>query len=447
MGDTLVTDPAPMRHVARSGRRARPTKRSGAWRLADAALTLAAIGGVLCIAAVVAATFFDITLIMFKTGSMSPTIPAGSVAVVREIPASEAAVGDVVTVDRTDLLPITHRITSVSDAGNGFTSITMRGDANLDEDPEPYVVQRVRTVLFSVPGLATLVVAFSNPYLLGGITFGAAALVTWAFWPRGARRAHRLGAGAAVVLVLGATPAVLGAPAPAQAAEVETVVRGQYLTLRSIADPEAMQSMTPGRPVPWQVGVAVAAPEPGTVHIGISAQGGLVNPGALDLEIRACDQRWMAGVCATGESTWLPLQDITTAARATMADGVRELDTLDSSNTAWLMITVVMPTEAVPGSEARLNIHAWGEDDTDEATLGGPVAGARAQGDRSRIDPVQIGGTTSTLAATGASLERSVALAAVAIFAGLALAGAARLVALHRRRRAPEEVGESAPVD
>ena len=109
MGDTLVTDPAPMRHVARSGRRARPTKRSGAWRLADAALTLAAIGGVLCIAAVVAATFFDITLIMFKTGSMSPTIPAGSVAVVREIPASEAAVGDVVTVDRTDLLPITHR--------------------------------------------------------------------------------------------------------------------------------------------------------------------------------------------------------------------------------------------------------------------------------------------------------------------------------------------------
>jgi signal peptidase len=440
MGSTVVTESAPVRHRAVSGRRARPTRRSGAWHLADAALSFAAIGGVLCIAAVVAATFFDITLIMFKTGSMSPTIPTGSLAVVREIPASEAAVGDVVTVDRTDLLPITHRITSVSDAGNGFTSITMRGDANLDEDPEPYVVQNVRTVLFSVPGLATVVVAFSNPYLLGGITFGAAVLVTWAFWPRGVRRTHRLGTGAAAVVVLGVVAGTVAAPTPAQAAEVETVVRGQYLTLRSIADPEAMQSMTPGRPVPWQVGVSVEAPEPGTVHIGISAEGGLVNPGALDLEIRACDERWTAGVCATGESTWLPLQDITTAARATMADGVRELDTLDSSNTAWLMITVVMPTEAVPGSEARLNIHAWGEANADTTAGGDPE-----QIDPAQIDPVKIGGTTSTLAATGAPIEQSIALAAVAIFAGLALAGAARLVGLGRRHENdPEEEVENA---
>ena len=50
---------------------------------------------------------------MFKTGSMSPTITAGSVALVREIPASEINVGDVVTVDREDALPVTHRVTSI----------------------------------------------------------------------------------------------------------------------------------------------------------------------------------------------------------------------------------------------------------------------------------------------------------------------------------------------
>ncbi len=45
---------------------------------------------------------------------MEPTIPTGSLAVVHEIPASEIAVGDIVTVDRPGQLPITHRVTSVA---------------------------------------------------------------------------------------------------------------------------------------------------------------------------------------------------------------------------------------------------------------------------------------------------------------------------------------------
>jgi signal peptidase len=62
-------------------------------------LNLAALGGVVCIVLVILATCFNITLIMFKTGSMSPTIPTGSLALVREIPASDIRIGDVVTVD------------------------------------------------------------------------------------------------------------------------------------------------------------------------------------------------------------------------------------------------------------------------------------------------------------------------------------------------------------
>ena len=63
-------------------------------------------------------------------------------------------------------------------------SVTLRGDANQADDPAPYTVSHVRIVLFSLPGLAYAVVAVSHPAVLGGVTLGSAALVTWAFWPR-----------------------------------------------------------------------------------------------------------------------------------------------------------------------------------------------------------------------------------------------------------------------
>ena len=52
-----------------------------------------AAGGVVCVALVILAVSMNISLIMFKTGSMSPEIPADSVAVVKEISADEVRVG------------------------------------------------------------------------------------------------------------------------------------------------------------------------------------------------------------------------------------------------------------------------------------------------------------------------------------------------------------------
>ena len=60
----------------------------------------------------------------------------------------------------------------------------MKGDANEQEDPHPYTVETVRTVLFSIPGLANVIVWFGDPMVLGGMTIAAALLVGWAFWPR-----------------------------------------------------------------------------------------------------------------------------------------------------------------------------------------------------------------------------------------------------------------------
>lgn len=165
--------------------RSRSSRRSFAGTAGEALLWVAAAAGVLCIALVILAFAANITLIMFRTGSMSPTIPAGSVAVVQERSAASVSVGDVVTVDRPGELPVTHRVTSIADgASDGARTITMRGDANDVDDPAPYEVSTVRIVLFSVPGIAPVVAGMGNPVVLGGITVAAALLVGWAFWPR-----------------------------------------------------------------------------------------------------------------------------------------------------------------------------------------------------------------------------------------------------------------------
>lgn len=172
---------------ARSGRRSIQSM------VGNVLLTIAALGGLVCIVLVVLSVVFDITLLMFKTGSMSPTIPQGSLAIVREIPASEIQVGDVVTVDREGGLPVTHRVTGISDLGTDARSITLRGDANSAEDAAPYTVTQVRIVLAFVPGLAYAVAAMSSPIALGLTAFGAAALVTWAFWPSNPAAVQRAG--------------------------------------------------------------------------------------------------------------------------------------------------------------------------------------------------------------------------------------------------------------
>ena len=160
------------------------TRQSFAGRVRETLLNVAAAGGAVCIIAVLCAVLFNVSLVLFKTGSMAPGIPAGSLAVVREISAGEIRIGDVVTVDRPGQLPITHRVQSVEPGEGATRVITMKGDANLAADPAPYQVDRVRLVLWSVPGLAYPVAAAANPLVLGGTTLAVSALVTWVLWPR-----------------------------------------------------------------------------------------------------------------------------------------------------------------------------------------------------------------------------------------------------------------------
>lgn len=163
-----------------------PRHKRSVWSmLGDYVLNILAVAGVVCIGLVIAAFAFNITLIMFKTGSMSPAIPTGSLAVVREVAADSVDVGDVVTVDRPGQLPVTHRVVSTDPLpGSTTTFLELKGDANAEADAGLYEVVKVRKVLWSVPGLARVIVYFSNPVVMGGITIVMAGLVVGVFWPR-----------------------------------------------------------------------------------------------------------------------------------------------------------------------------------------------------------------------------------------------------------------------
>ncbi|MEB8325947.1 signal peptidase I [Dietzia kunjamensis] len=163
----------------------RAPRRSIASYLLGGLANLLAAGGVVAVGLVIAAVTMNISLIMFKTGSMSPTIPTGSVAAVKEISADAIEVGDVVTVDREERLPVTHRVIEVHPQVPGEALIRMQGDANPNPDEGMYRVQTVRKVLWSVPDLANVIVWASNPLVLGSITMLASLGVFWAFWPRG----------------------------------------------------------------------------------------------------------------------------------------------------------------------------------------------------------------------------------------------------------------------
>ncbi|MGO3885732.1 MAG: signal peptidase I [Mycetocola sp.] len=294
--------------------------------LKESALWLAAAVGVLCIGLFLAAVLGGYSLIMFKTGSMAPTVPAGSLALVHEIPAESIAVGDVVTVDRAGELPVTHRVIEVVDRGE-TTAFRMQGDANQTPDLDTYTATTVRAMVWSAPGLAHLVAAASQPWILGLITLGAAGLVTWAFWPRdGADRSddraggtdpahasdsshapdltdaaaapttasasasasddprHRQGAGrhrqGALVLAAGVGMSVVllatGSPEAASASPVpprhQAAVVPPAITTESVIEgdririttlsSDAALSLSPGDQVPLVFGVELTAPDP-----------------------------------------------------------------------------------------------------------------------------------------------------------------------------------------
>jgi signal peptidase len=387
-------------------------------RLVDVLLWMLGALGLVSLLAAVAAHVWGFSIILFSTGSMSPTIPAGSAALVRLLPASDFRVGDVTTIERPGQLPITHRITSIKplDGSPSSRVVTMRGDANTVDDSEPYVITDARILVASVPGVAGYFANFRDPRLIGLLTLVAGGLVTWAFWPRHARKATLV---AAAVVVAGSQ---LMGTTQAQAVETEHQVVGRHLVLTVVSDDASMASMIPGRPVLWQVGITTKGNEEGAVHVGLGLAPGSVAADALTVDVLACPERWQGEICSGDAESWVSDAALDQAFLPSTHGDTRELGATDAGDPVWVQVRATLARQQQDVT-ATLKIDAWGAGEMVSAETDG------GSGD----------GSGDGLAYTGADgITETLALAGAAIGTGLVVAR----LAGGRRRETDREVAQ-----
>lgn len=355
-------------------------------------LWAAAALGLIAIVLVFCAYFFNISVILFRTGSMEPTIPAGSAALVQEVEASEVEVGDVLTVERPGDMPVTHRVTSVEPADTATERvITMQGDANESPDPAPYTITEGRVLLASVPGLANPINQLGNPYVMGGITLAASILVGWAFWPRSgggspparpregsdessstSPKPRHAGAVVGVVAVAGVAiivpppePAAAGTAEPESTEVVEETIASTFITLTSVYSPSTRQNLAPDKSSQWDVGIDVDGPSEGEVRTGLSSTGDL----PLEVTMLACSSRWTSDPTGASDGT----DDCASTSRVVAEDQLvsprEDIDWIDEFSTEdspWLRLVVSLPdsADAPVASTAGLRVHAqaWGDE-------------------------------------------------------------------------------------
>ncbi|MDP8016394.1 signal peptidase I [Rhodococcus hoagii] len=156
------------------------TSRSRGWNVA---LNVGAVLGVVCVLATVVSLIFGIKPLIFRSGSMSPEIPTGALALSRETPAADLRAGDVVSVNNEQGTRITHRIDEILSQEGDSAVLILKGDANAEPDPSPYAVTDVDRLFFSVQGLGYVVswLSSSVAVFLGGVLAGG--LLMLAFGP------------------------------------------------------------------------------------------------------------------------------------------------------------------------------------------------------------------------------------------------------------------------
>lgn len=174
---TLVHSPAPLLDI--------PAPRpelddvalpSPVGRLGDWLLTLAALLGVAVLAVTIGAHVTGVTPLVVRSGSMEPLISTGGMVLVRTVPAGEIAVGDVVAVDRPDGTRVIHRVLSVEHAG-ATSTLTLKGDANEDPDPQPITVDDAGLLVWTVPSVgrvAAFLASAKGGFVLGCVITGVA---------------------------------------------------------------------------------------------------------------------------------------------------------------------------------------------------------------------------------------------------------------------------------
>ena len=155
-----------------------PTPHSRRAVVREALLWAGAAIGALSATAAIAGIALGITPVIFTSGSMSPAISAGAVALTQETAIADVSEQDVISFIRSDGARVTHRVTAVASTPDGTPVLTTKGDANDTADAEPVTTATVDRVFWSVPELGFWVTeALKTPYTFaGGVLIGMIAL-------------------------------------------------------------------------------------------------------------------------------------------------------------------------------------------------------------------------------------------------------------------------------
>jgi signal peptidase len=146
------------------------TLRTGGRRAQQVLLTLGALLGVASVLLTLVAPLAHVRPLIFLSGSMSPAIDTGSLALARTTPAADLRVGDVVTVPASNSTYVTHRIVRITHH-DGVATLRLKGDANRHADPMVHEVLEVPRVFAAVPYAGSVVAWFSRTpgvYVLAG---------------------------------------------------------------------------------------------------------------------------------------------------------------------------------------------------------------------------------------------------------------------------------------
>lgn len=149
-------------------------------RLGQAVSWLAIVAAVAIVAAaVLVPRLTGATPYTILTGSMRPSLPPGTLVVMKPKPVDDLRVGDVVTYQLQSGKPqvVTHRIVNIGADAEGDPVLTTRGDANGAADARPVRQVQIRgELLYSVPNLG-----YVNNFISGTnrqvVTYGVVSLL------------------------------------------------------------------------------------------------------------------------------------------------------------------------------------------------------------------------------------------------------------------------------
>jgi signal peptidase I len=139
------------------------------WWARQGLLTGGAVLGVVCLLLTIGSALFGLRPLVFQSGSMSPTIKTGALAISHRVDAASLEKGQVVSVPTGTGSRVTHRIVEVTHEGDAAI-LRLRGDANEATDVHAYRVTHADRVLLDVPYVGYAVGWLSGPvglFLLG----------------------------------------------------------------------------------------------------------------------------------------------------------------------------------------------------------------------------------------------------------------------------------------